>query len=109
MDFTRRHRSSFIFLVLLPYLIVIYSYISHSRVPSRRIYLLKPTDTGRVLVIYVWADTDVQSLGNLQFFIRHGVHPAQNADYYFILQKVNNTPVNRKFTTPSTQCTLSRT
>jgi hypothetical protein len=57
--------------------------------------LFKPTDTGRVLIIYVWADTDVQSLGNLDFFIRHGVHASQPADYYFILQQVDKKPVNK--------------
>jgi hypothetical protein len=48
----------------------------------------------RVLIMYVWADIDVQSLGNLQFFVRHGVREAQPADYYFILQKINHTLVD---------------
>ncbi|CAF1027156.1 unnamed protein product [Adineta ricciae] len=94
MEFVRRYRLSFICFVVLPYVFFIYSFIfGHDR--KYPVYLRKPADTGRVLVIYVWADTDVQSLGNLEFLIRHGVRAAQNADYYFILQKFNNTPLNR--------------
>ena len=48
----------------------------------------------RVLILYVWADIDKQSLGNLQFFIRHAVHISQPADYYFILQRVNKSTVD---------------
>ena len=48
----------------------------------------------RVLILYVWADTHAQAFGNLEFFIRYGVHAAQPADYYFILQKVNKLTVN---------------
>ncbi len=48
----------------------------------------------RILVLYVWANIDVQVLGNLEFFVRHGVSASRPIDYYFILQKVNNTPVD---------------
>jgi hypothetical protein len=48
----------------------------------------------RILIMYVWADIDVQSLGNLEFFVRYGVNASQPADYYFILQKIKKKPVN---------------
>ena len=108
MDVSRRCPSIYIFFIILPYLFIIYSYVLPLSPPSLSLSSsinhviqiqksspsLKLTDTGRVLVIYVWADIDIQSLGNLQFFIRHGVHSSQPADYYFILQKVNKKPVN---------------
>jgi len=50
----------------------------------------------RVLVLYVWAELDKQSLGNLEFFVRHAVHQSQPADYYFILQKINKKEVDEK-------------
>ena len=96
----RRHRSTYIFLIILPYLFIIYSYfftsssINSSLDGKQSHHVSKSTDTGRVLVIYVWADTDIQSLGNLEFFIRYGVHSAQPVDYYFILQNVGKKPVN---------------
>jgi len=51
-------------------------------------------NTEHVLVLYVWAELDKQSLGNLEFFVRHGVHQSQPADYYFILQNVDNKEVD---------------
>ena len=107
MDF-RRQRPTYIFLILLPYLYIIYSSL-YKPLPSSSVDgsvrvanapwsavapASKVMDNSRVLVIYVWADTDVESVGNLEFFIRYGVHAAQPADYYFILQKVNKLTVN---------------
>ncbi|CAF2743625.1 unnamed protein product [Rotaria sp. Silwood2] len=103
MDLSRRYRSTYFVLLILPYLLIMYSYFLKSSSSSsinnamqikKTSRSLKSIDTGRVLVIYVWADTDVQAVGNLQFFIRYGVHSSQPADYYFILQKVNNKLVN---------------
>ena len=48
----------------------------------------------RTLILYVWADTNVQALGNLQFFVKYAVHSSQPADYYFILQRLDKKPVN---------------
>ena len=106
MDFSRRHRSAYVILFLLPYLYIIYSSL-YKPLPSPSVdggahgaksvafaSAAKTEDNGRVLLIYVWADTDVESVGNLEFFIRHGVHASQPADYYFILQKVNKLTVN---------------
>ena len=96
MDFFRRYRTTYIVLLIVPYLIIIYSVLFSSNSspvissPSTK----KSSHKERVLVIYVWADTDISSLGNLQFFIRHGVHRSQPADYYFILQNVDNITVN---------------
>ncbi|CAF4827472.1 unnamed protein product [Rotaria sp. Silwood1] len=100
MDWSRRHRSTYLVLLIFPYLCIMYSYFFKSSSINNLTQIkqlspsLKTTYTGRVLVIYVWANTDVQSLGNLQFFIRYGVHPSQSADYYFILQQVNKKLVN---------------
>ena len=97
MDLFRRHRSTYILLLIIPYLFIFYSTLFGSSLNSsgrRCSSLTKRLIQGRVLVIYVWADTDVSSLGNLAFFIRHGVHRSQPADYYFILQNVNNKTVN---------------
>ncbi len=106
MDFSRRYRSTYIFLIIFPYLFIIYSYlfrsspspspveISNSIQIRQPIQSIKSMDNARVLVLYVWADTDIASLGNLEFFIRHGVRRSQPVDYYFILQQVNKIPVN---------------
>ncbi|CAF2816741.1 unnamed protein product [Rotaria sp. Silwood2] len=104
MDLIRRYRFTYLVLLTLPYLFIIYSYflkssssssssINNSMQIKQSSRVLKSIDVERVLVIYVWADTDVQAVGNLQFFIRYGVHPSQPADYYFILQQVNNKTV----------------
>jgi len=87
--------------------IVLYMYISQSPkpiIPSINIQDATTSTTlatlpqvkgkERILVLYVWANIDVQVLGNLEFFVRHGVSASQPIDYYFILQKVNNTPVD---------------
>ncbi|CAF1285272.1 unnamed protein product [Rotaria magnacalcarata] len=103
MDYSRRYGSTYFILLILPYIFIVYSYISKrssttssGTIPiKQKLRSTQSTNTGRVLVIYVWADTDVQSLGNLQFFIRYGVHPSQPADYYFILQQVGKKPVNQ--------------
>ncbi|CAF4879758.1 unnamed protein product, partial [Rotaria sp. Silwood1] len=100
MDWSRRYQSIYLVLIIFPYLCIMYSYFFKSSSINNLTQIkqlsssLKTTYTGRVLVIYVWTNTDVQSLGNLQFFIRYGVHPSQPADYYFILQQVNKKPVN---------------
>lgn len=106
MDFARRHRSAYVLLLIFPYLFIIYTHLFKTpSLPSSVLVdnsfqiqqsfpSLKSTDYGRVLVIYVWADTDVSSLGNLEFFIRHGVRRTQPADYYFVLQNVNSKTVN---------------
>ncbi len=44
----------------------------------------------KVLVIYVFANTHLLSLSNLQFFIRVGLMKSSNVDYYIILQDLNN-------------------
>ena len=89
------------FFIIFPYIYIIYinfesksSPIHTSIKTGRSSISWNDSNSGRVLVIYVWADVDTQSLGNLQFFIRYGVHAAQPADYYFILQKVKNKTVD---------------
>jgi hypothetical protein len=47
-----------------------------------------------ILAMYVWAESDAQYLGNLEFFVRHGVRATHPIDYYFILQQVDDKPVN---------------
>lgn len=88
-------------LLIIPYLHMFYSIFlkSDKNVPKAPESTtlkskLKFVNNDRVLVLYVWVDTDVQAIGNLKFFIRHAIHPSQPADYYFILQKVNNSFVN---------------
>lgn len=97
MDLFRRQRSSYILLLIIPYIFIIYSTLfgSSNKFSTKQCLSMRKTSIeDRVLVIYVWVDTDVSSLGNLEFFIRHGVHRSQPADYYFILQNVNKIPVN---------------
>lgn len=45
----------------------------------------------RTLVIYVFGNTHESAEENLRFFIRTAVHASHDADYYFILQRINNT------------------
>ena len=113
MDFVRRYRLTYIFLFVFPYLFIIYSYVSKPSQSSDKSVVMiqlasinnsttikspasspKSVDNGRVLVVYVWADTDIQAVGNLEFFVRYGIHPSQPADYYFVLQKLRNRTVN---------------
>jgi hypothetical protein len=44
--------------------------------------------------MYVWAESDVQYLDNLHFFVKHGVRGTHPIDYFFILQQVGDKPVN---------------
>ncbi|CAF3374311.1 unnamed protein product [Rotaria sp. Silwood2] len=103
MALSRRYQTTCFLLLVLPYFFIIYAYFFYSSSSSsinNSIQIkqlsrqLKSTDTGRVLVIYIWANIDIQALGNLEFLISYGVHPSQPADYYFILQQVNNMAVN---------------
>lgn len=95
MELVRRHRTAVFWLMVAPYVLIIYMLLFSSRA-SPPVDSQPSIDDGRVLIIYVWANTDVQSLGNLKFFVEHGVRAAQQADYYFILQRVNNKTVDRK-------------
>lgn len=113
MDYSRRHRLIWLIILIFPYIIILYSYITRSPSPSssppspsaspstdsrstsqKEFGLAELHKNEKVLLIYVWANTDVQALGNLQYFVRHAVHRSQPVDYYFILQNVNNTTVN---------------
>jgi hypothetical protein len=44
----------------------------------------------RTLVVYVYGNTHKLSEENLAFFIRTAVRDSHNADYYFILQRIDN-------------------
>jgi hypothetical protein len=98
MDSHRRRRCTYIALLLMPYAYVLYSFrLNPSSSIDHSIHnksFSNVNKAARTLLIYVWANTDIQSLGNLEFFIRYGVDASQPVDYYFILQKVNNRPVN---------------
>jgi hypothetical protein len=50
--------------------------------------------SARVLVVYVYAKTHALAEQNLAFFIRNAVHNSHHADYYFILQQMDNKYVN---------------
>jgi hypothetical protein len=52
------------------------------------------TSSSRVLVVYVYAKTHALAEQNLAFFIRTAVHSFHSADYYFILQQMNNQYIN---------------
>jgi hypothetical protein len=43
-----------------------------------------------VLLIYIYAENSVYSLGNLNYFIETAVRDTDPVDYYFILQQTNN-------------------
>ena len=47
-----------------------------------------------ILVVYVWAESNVQYLDNLHYFVQHGVRATQPVDYFFILQQVGGKPVD---------------
>ena len=46
--------------------------------------------TSRTLIVYVFGETHPEAKQNLAFFIRTAVRQSDNADYYFILQQINN-------------------
>lgn len=62
--------------------------------PGKETVSTKPSNDSRILILYVWADIDVQAFGNLEFFIRHAVNGLQPADYYFILQILKNKSID---------------
>ena len=48
----------------------------------------------RTLIIYVYAETHGLARQNLNFFIRTAVNQSHDADYYFILQRINGATFN---------------
>jgi hypothetical protein len=50
---------------------------------------------GRTLVVYVYAKSHDFAEQNLVFFIRTAVRQYHDADYYFILQQINNVPFDK--------------
>ena len=62
----------------------------HSKILSK---ILPPT---RTLVVYVYAKTHELAEQNLAFFIHNAVHASHDADYYFILQNLDNIPVDER-------------
>ncbi len=49
-----------------------------------------------ILLIYVFARSHSHAYGNLEYFIKHAVRENDGVDYYFILQNVNNKPVDER-------------
>lgn len=45
----------------------------------------------RSLILYIFGNTHTSAEENLRFFIRTAVQASHDADYYFILQRLNNT------------------
>jgi hypothetical protein len=93
-----RQKTILVFIFLFAYVFLIYIYskrptlvaVGTKILPSE--LLRKPANY--ILVVYVWADVDVQYLGNLHFFVEHGVRATHPVDYFFILQQVGDKPVN---------------
>ena len=52
---------------------------------QHRCYKISASDT---LVVHIFADTDPQYLENLKFFVRHGMTPADTAEYIIVVQTV---------------------
>lgn len=55
-----------------------------------------PSSSNRVLVVYVYSNTNLFSKSNLEFFIHEAVNKSRNVDYYIILQQSNNNTINEK-------------
>lgn len=49
-----------------------------------------------VLLLYVYASTHPYAVGNLKYFIENAVHEDDGVDYYFILQQIDNKPIDEK-------------
>ncbi|CAF2765890.1 unnamed protein product [Rotaria sp. Silwood2] len=47
-----------------------------------------------ILLIYIYAGTHSHAYGNLKYFIEKCVRQGDHVDYYFILQQVDNKPLN---------------
>ncbi|CAF4844162.1 unnamed protein product, partial [Rotaria sp. Silwood1] len=47
-----------------------------------------------ILLIYIYAGTHSHAYGNLKYFIDKCVRQGDHVDYYFILQQVDNKPIN---------------
>ncbi len=62
---------------------------------SRKIGISSNADN-RILVIYVYAANHIHALKNLRYFIRTAVRSDDYADYFFILQQVNNTYMDER-------------
>lgn len=91
-----------IFIVVIIIIIIISSIHLSSRSSSldkvfnEKSYLIVEQNSTRVLVIYVYADTNLLSKSNFEFFIRVGINRSKDADYYIILQQINGTYINEK-------------
>jgi len=119
MDFLDQQKGIALLIFVVAYSIVLYIYANRqprmftdqtsmerlATITSRSVENRERVATGtsplvdkreRVLVLYVWVELQEQSLGNLEFFVRHAVHQSQPADYYFILQKINKKEVDEK-------------
>ena len=101
MDNLTRQKQILLFIFIFAVFVSVYMHVNRPSAVAPKPMSLSTTTTpppvkkpNWILVLYVWADTDVQSLGNLQFFVQHGVRATQPVDYYFILQNMDNKPVN---------------
>ena len=65
------------------------STLDYNLIPTYR-FPNGPTATSRTLIVYVFGETHAKAEQNLAFFIRNAVHQSHNADYYFILQQIND-------------------
>ncbi|CAF4010983.1 unnamed protein product, partial [Adineta steineri] len=53
-----------------------------------------PKNLNEILLIYVYANAHSHAYENLKYFINQAVRENDNVDYYFILQQVDNKPIN---------------
>jgi hypothetical protein len=56
--------------------------------------ILISNSNAEVLLIYVYANTHSHAYENLKYFIDTSVRDDNNVDYYFILQQIENKPIN---------------
>ncbi len=98
----------FIFILIVCIIFIGYEFIWHPSLLSRfgyesKVFPLIESEFSnntksktRTLVVYVYAKTHQAAEQNLAFFIRTAVRDSHDADYYFILQQVNNITVDEQ-------------
>jgi hypothetical protein len=61
-------------------------YESHPRTIDHVVAAVRHEERREILALYVYSDTDPAYRGNLEVFIRNGVHTDDSADYIVVVQ-----------------------
>ena len=89
----RAWRTVAIALACLALLLIINRGISGARSLSAATESVTLATSGRTLVVHIFADTDPEYLKNLNFFVKWGIPPDDDADYVIVVQNIKSNRV----------------